>query len=190
MKMVQQDNTNCIEKFRPSFQRTLYKAEVDVVGNHLSGILFIKKMPDSSTRLLFSNEAGFKYFDFEFSKDNVFKVYSILDKMDKESVKKTLKKDFQLILMTGAVANPSIYYYKNQKSIEKYFAYNEGKDYFYYITDVSCSRLLRMERGSNKRKVLEAYTTELKNQTPDSIHIHHTNFNFDITLKHIDDDAE
>jgi hypothetical protein len=58
---------NTIKKFKPNFTVALYNTQVDVVGNHLSGLLIIKKMPDSSTRLVFSNEMGFKFFDFEFS---------------------------------------------------------------------------------------------------------------------------
>ena len=86
-------------KFKPAFKSALYSTSVDVTGNHLSGLLLIKKMPDSSTRLVFSNEMGFSFFDFEFSKEGEFKVHSIIKKMNKKAVIKTLRKDFELILM-------------------------------------------------------------------------------------------
>ena len=66
---------NTVQKFKPAITVALYKTEVNVIGNYLSGLLLIKKMPDSSTRMLFSNEMGFKFFDFEFSKDGNFKVF-------------------------------------------------------------------------------------------------------------------
>ena len=88
-----------LQKFRPSFSVALYKAGIDVVGNHLSGLLLIKKMPDSSMRLVFSNEIGVKFFDFEFSADGRFKVFSIIKQMDKKAVIKTLRKDFELVMM-------------------------------------------------------------------------------------------
>ena len=90
---------NAIQRFKPVYTVALYKAEVNVMGNYLSGLLLIKKMPDSSTRMLFSNELGFKFFDFEFSKEGDFKVHYILKKMDRKAVVKTLRKDFQLLLM-------------------------------------------------------------------------------------------
>ena len=90
---------NSIQKFKPVFSVALYKAEVNVIGNYLSGLLLIKKMPDSSTRMLFSNELGFKFFDFGFSKDSGFKVYYIIKQMDRKAVIKTLRKDFELVLM-------------------------------------------------------------------------------------------
>lgn len=55
-------DVNSLQKFKPSFSVALYNTQVDVMGNHLSGLLLIKKMPDSSVRMVFSNEIGFKFF--------------------------------------------------------------------------------------------------------------------------------
>lgn len=88
-----------LDRFRPAFSVALYSTSVEVVGNHLSGLLLIKKMPDSTLRMVFSNEMGFKFFDFEFAPDGNFKVYSIIKKMNRKSVIKTLRKDFELVLM-------------------------------------------------------------------------------------------
>ena len=92
-----------LQKFKPAFSVALYKTNADVVGNHLSGLLLIKKMPDSSIRMVFSNEMGFKFFDFEFSTDGGFKVFSIIHQMDKKAVIKTLRKDFELVMMKDDV---------------------------------------------------------------------------------------
>src|SRR3954470_17408758 len=59
-------DVSILQKFKPNFTVALYNTKVDVVGNHLSGLLLIKKMPDSTTRMVFSNEMGYKFFDFEF----------------------------------------------------------------------------------------------------------------------------
>src|SRR5215218_3945809 len=92
-------NAGSLQQFKPAFKVALYNTTVDVVGNHLSGLLLIKKMPDSSTRMVFSNEMGFTFFDFEFAANGTFKVYSITKQMNKKSVIKTLQHDFELILM-------------------------------------------------------------------------------------------
>ena len=73
---------SCVALFKPDFSRALYNTQVNVVGKHLSGLLIIKTMPDSSIRMVFSNEAGFKFFDFGFAK-NDFTVYYIFDQMNK-----------------------------------------------------------------------------------------------------------
>ena len=92
-KQLQQTrgDVHCIDPFKPDIRRALYQTSVDVAGHHLSGLLLIKQMPDSATRIVFTNEVGYTFFDFEFTKEGNFIVHSILPKMDKEAVKKTLQ---------------------------------------------------------------------------------------------------
>ncbi|ANH82898.1 hypothetical protein A8C56_19600 [Niabella ginsenosidivorans] len=180
-------DVHCIDQFKPAIRRALYQTSADVTGHHLSGILLIKQMPDSATRIVFTNEAGYTFFDFEFDGRGSFTVHSIISKMDKEAVKRTLRKDFELILMNRLNTGAAKVFKKDN---ETYYAFTEGEDVFYYITDAQCSRLLRMERGNTRKKVLEATRGELKEGIPEFITIRHRNFNFTIDLKKIDDDAE
>ena len=103
---------------------------------------------------------------------------------------KYYKKDFQLILMNKPVSYLKPYWFKGQKEDEKYYAYHEGKDYYYYITNKDCTSLLRLERGSNTKKVTEALMQLQKDGVPESIGIQHKNFNFEINLKRIEENAE
>jgi hypothetical protein len=177
---------HCVDKFRPEINTVLYNTYVNVVGNHLSGLLIIKKMPDSSLRLVFTSETGFKFFDVEFSQNN-FKVYYILNKMDKKSVIKTLRKDFQLVLMNNLNVNDG---YVLIGDSNYYYTFPWGKDHYYYITDAACKELLRMERGNKRKKVVEAVARDYKEGIPDSIHIRHTGFEFEIGLKRINNYAQ
>ena len=52
---------------QPKFSTTLYRTQIDVVGKHLSGLLFFKKLPDESFRVVFTNEMGLNFFDFHFA---------------------------------------------------------------------------------------------------------------------------
>lgn len=181
-------DASCIQKFKPHIERALYQASVDISGRHLSGMLLMKQMPDHSTRVVFTNEAGFTFFDFEFSYGNGFVVHTIISKMDKEAVWETLRKDFELLLMnrvdTAAVA--SVF----SKGAERYYAIYAGKDVYYYVTDTRCSQLIRMERGNTRKKVVEVTRGSLKDGAPESVRIRHLNFNFTIDLKRIYDHAE
>ncbi|MEQ1552738.1 MAG: hypothetical protein ABL929_01100 [Ferruginibacter sp.] len=175
-----------INKFKPSFTVALYNTQVDVVGNHLSGLLIIKKMPDSSIRMVFSNEIGFKFFDFEFSPTGNFKVYSVIKQMNKKSVLKTLRKDFELILMQNLQAeNVSV----RKKEGLFYYVFPQNKGYYYYITDSLGNNLIRMERASTKKTVAEATMKNYINGMPDTVSINHTTFNFTIGLKRIERNA-
>lgn len=171
-----------VQKFKPAFTVALYSATVDVVGNHLSGLLLIKKMPDSSIRMVFSNEMGLTFFDFEFSENGDFKVYSIIKKMNKRSVIKTLRHDFELILMNRLE--------KGEVKTENgllYFIFPQTKGFNYYITNEKSTELIRLERASNKKTIVEAV---MKNYTgagiPDTIGISHKTFELNIGLKRIE----
>jgi hypothetical protein len=171
-----------LQKFKPAFSVALYRTRVDVAGDHLSGILLIKRMPDSSTRMVFSNEIGFKFFDFEFSAGGGFKVFSIIKQMNKKAVIKTLRKDFELIMMAGT-DSANVLIRKDEGLI--YYTFHRAKDYNHYITDVPGNELVRMERSSKRKVVMEAIMKNYTNGIPDTIGITHKNFNFTIGLKRI-----
>ncbi len=173
---------SCILKFQPQFTKVLYNTQVDVVGKHLSGVLLIKKMPDSSTRMLFTNELGFKFFDFEFAADGRFKVYYIIKQMDKKAVLKTLRKDFELIMMQHLDFNAA-HILKDSQNM--YFSFPQAKGSYYYITDRSCSTLVRIEKSSKRKPVAIATMQNYSDGIPDSIGITHTKFNFTIGLKRL-----
>ena len=176
-------NINGLSKFKPSFSVALYKTEVEVVGNHLGGMLLIKKMPDSSTRLVFSNEMGFKFFDFEFAPDGNFKVYSIMKQLNKKAVLKTIQKDFELILMERLDSAALSIRTNNGLT---YYVFPQTTGFNYYITDSTGNELVRMERASKRKTVVEAIMKDYKNGIPDTIGISHKTFNFTIGLKRIE----
>ena len=174
---------NCIEKFKPAFRREEYKISVDVIGKHISGLLLIKYMPDSSTRIVFTNEMGFSFFDFGFSQDNGFAVYQIVPQLNKLALIKTLRKDFELIMFRNMDINKS---YNLNDSPIIYHAYPQEKGVNYYITDEQCGRLIKMQRSSDKKPIMEAlFFDNLPGKSPDSVSIQHLNFKFLISLKKI-----
>ena len=177
-------NASCIQKFEPDFSHVVYKTSVDVIGKHISGILVVKHMPDSSTRVVFTNEMGFSYFDFGFPSDSGFKVFQIAPIMNKEGLIKTLRKDFELLLFRN-MENSKYYALMDSGLIYHAFPQTEGVNY--YITDSNCRQLVKMQRASTKKPVMEAFiyggSTGI---APDSISMRHFNIShFSITLKQI-----
>lgn len=172
-----------LQKFKPAFSVVLYNTSVDVAGNHLSGLLLIKKMPDSSTRMVFSNEMGLGFFDFEFAADGSFKVYSIMKKLNRKSVIKTLQHDFELMLMNNLDKSKAIV--KTSEGLT-YFIFPQSKGFNYYITNQSGNELVRMERASNKKTIVEAVMKNYIDGIPDTIGISHKTFEFNIGLKRIE----
>ena len=176
-------NFNHIYKFRPRFSVVLYNAEINVTSHHLSGLLLMKIMPDSSTRIVFSSEMGIKFFDFAFLKDGRFKVYYIIPQMNKGPVIKTLMKDFDLVLMRQQGSQER---YILKDSAHLYYVLPQQKGANYYITNTAGDSLLRMEKSSKRKPVAVATMTNYKNGLPDTIGIDHKNFKFTIGLKKIE----
>ena len=85
--------------FDSSFSKGLYKATMDIGKNHLTGFIFVKKISDTSYRVLFNNEIGMTYFDLEFF-PGVFVVHSCFPSMDRKSLLKLLGNDFGILFFT------------------------------------------------------------------------------------------
>ncbi len=178
-------DVHCLDKFRPDFSNALFYTQVNVIGKHLSGLLLIKTMPDSSTRIVFSSEAGFKFFDFGFAADGAFKVYYIIDEMNKKAIVTTLRKDFEIVMMHPYSMQDG-YVKRDIDSAYNYYTFPQEKGFNYYITDACCNNLIRLERASKRKSVVRIHMLDYKNGVPDSIGITHTNFNFNIGLKRLE----
>ena len=178
LKPVQADAT-CIEKFRPPFQTQWYNTSIDVIGKHISGLLLFKAMPDSSLRVVFTNEVGITLLDFGFSNDGKFKVYQVIKLLDKKAVINLLRKDFDLIMMRNLRGANLKSFTRNG---EIFMARTGKSETDYFITDKDCASLLRIEKASKKK--LKTMVTRIGGeQIPDSVFLKHYTFNMTIALK-------
>ena len=172
----------CLQKFKPQFTSVLYTTQVNVVGRHLSGLLLIKTMPDSSIRMVFSSEMGLSFFDFEFGANGNFKVHYIIQRMNKKPVINTLRNDLGLILMRNLqTENAEIL--KDGDSV--YFKFPQKKGSNYYITSSNCSELVRIETASKRKPKATVIMKNYHAGIPDTIGISHTGFAFTIGLKRL-----
>jgi hypothetical protein len=103
--------------------------------------------------------------------------------MDRKSVLKTLRKDFELILMNN-LNDPAVSVRVSNGLL--YYVYPQTRGYNYYITDQNGDKLIRMERASKNKSVVEAVMENYINGIPDTIGISHKTFNFTIGLKRIE----
>ncbi|HEY9261698.1 hypothetical protein [Chitinophaga sp.] len=175
-------DVNCIRQFSPQFNSTLYSTQVDILKHHLSGLLFFKQMPDSSIRVVFANEMGFKFFDFEFDKQGNFTKHYLLAKMDKKAVVKTLQQDFALVLLhpdlsAAHMATDNRY---------RYIVVPTEKGNNYYITDTACTQLVRIEKSSRRKPAVTVWMQHYNNGVPDTINIRHEHFKFNISLQKVE----
>ena len=67
-----------------------------------------------------------------------------------------------------------------------YFIFPQSKGFNYYITNQLGDELVRMERASNKKTIVEAVMKNYIGGIPDTIGISHKTFEFNIGLKRIE----
>ena len=121
-------------------------------------------MPDSSWRVVFTNEAGITFFDVGYSATGQFRTYKIMDQLNRPAVISILRKDFALVIglpfrngnFTRFVADGEVYY-----------GVKENNEMAYFITQKDCASLQRMESGS-ARKRLVSITMPVGYPAPDA----------------------
>lgn len=175
--------------FEPVFDKVLYNCVVDgrtPLGKkfHLSGLLFFKQLEDSSTRVVFQNQMGISYFDFGWSKEDSFTVYSIMSQMDKPALIKTLKKDFELLLFKNLAQQYSGIYQMPADPGKDYLRFELAKGFVYYIYDQQ--KMVGIENADQRKKVIvmKMPATSI-NSLPTSIQIKHLRANFSIQLEQL-----
>ena len=181
LQKVQSGNLSCIHKFVPVFHADWYNASVDVIGKHLSGLLLFKTMADSSVRIVFTNEVGVTFFNFELAKRGDFKVHQVISQLDRKPVITLLRKDFELILMRGTSKKLQIF----TRNGEIFYAQPGKKETDYFITDKDCASLLRIEKASKRKKKAEVLLIGDRQKAPDSVYLKHFTFDMQIALKKI-----
>ena len=173
----------CSSKIAPAAIKTSwYNAGVDVVGKHLSGLLLIKNMPDSSTRIVFTNEVGVTFFDFEFSKRGNFQVHNVITQLNKKAVIRILRKDFELILGLPFKQGP---YEQFITDDEVYFGVKQKNETAYFITTKDCASLQRLEWGTARKRKVSVKIPGSSYPSPEKIELEHLTFNMQIKLTRI-----
>jgi len=170
----------CANKMIPSSIATSwYQASIDVASKHLSGLVLIKYMPDSSQRIVFTSEAGVTFFDFGFKEPEKFTVYAIINKLDRKPVIKTLQKDFELMLGVP-FAQGGLQSWRTQDEI--FFGVAQKKITAYFIADKYCSSLRRLEWGTKRKRKVSIEIKGAGYPLPDTLHITHYTFSLKFRL--------
>lgn len=125
----------------------VYKTNISVYGNELSGIFIAKKINDTTHRIVFTTEFGNKLMDFEISETD-FKVNSIVSELDRKILINTLKKDFRLLL-------------KKEYLIEEQFE-NESADIYKSADGRRANYIFISKKDQKLEKIVHASKTKEK----------------------------
>ena len=174
----------CAARIMPKLApASLYQASIDVTGHHLSGLLVIKQMPDSSWRAVFTNEAGVTFIDLGFQKDGTVTVHHVVRQLNRKPVLTTLRKDFALVIGLPFYQKELMRFTMGD---EVYFAVRQKKESYYFITSKDCASLHRMERGSVRKRVVSLDVPGTSYPTPSQLVLQHHTFDMQIKLNRIE----
>ena len=173
--------TNCPPVFHPAVENAKYTAQIDLYGKHFSGLFVFKSLSDTIHRVVFMNETGFKFFDFEYGPHH-FTVQYIIPSLNKKMIVNTLSRDISY-LAQPPLENSA----HEQPKSEEYtiFKFPQGKGYSYYYTDKKCHHLQKIDMGNDKHKSLVIDLSGTVKNKPETINISHHNIKLTIFLRQI-----
>jgi hypothetical protein len=183
VKEYKQVNTNQGSIYSPVYFSNpeidyVYKANITVYGNNLTGIFIAKKINETTHRVVFTTEFGNKLLDLEIS-ENDFKVNSIVDELNKSILINTLKTDFRLLLrkqfqVQEQFENESEMVYKSEDN-------NRFNYLFVSKKDNKFSKIVQASK--RKEKINFSFITE-NNTFAQNIIIEHYNIQLKIELNY------
>jgi hypothetical protein len=110
---------------------TKYKGSIDVLKNHLTGIIIVKQTDSVSTHIIFVTEIGMKMFDFEWRNNEMNAAY-VFEPLNKPTLIKALLSNFkQMFLLDVFDKNAG---HCSNKKIKSYYEL-EGYKHRYIIAD-------------------------------------------------------
>ncbi|MFL9835149.1 hypothetical protein [Chryseobacterium terrae] len=162
--------------FFTSSQDYIYKCQMEVYGNNISGILIIKKISKTKHRVVMTTDFGNKMIDFELA-ENDFKLNYVLPDLDKKIVINFLKNDFQELLRQKYILTER---FENNESIIDIS--KDGKKTYYLFYGKETKLLHQIVLTKNKREKINFRFDAKKPTFAEIIEIQHKDFKIDIKL--------
>lgn len=173
--------TNCPAVFTPAVRTARYTTQIDFYRKHLSGLMVFKATGDTTERVVFMTETGFKFFDLEFT-PHTSSVRYIIPSLNKKIIVNMLTRDLGYL----AAAPPENSAHDQPKSDNNtIFKFPRGKGYDYYVADKQCNRLQRIESGTDSKKSLVIDFADGGESGLGTINIAHQNIKLTIFLRQI-----
>ncbi|MPS74264.1 MAG: hypothetical protein E2590_14110 [Chryseobacterium sp.] len=163
-----------------SSQDYVYKCQMEVYGNDISGILIIKKISETTHRIVMTSDFGNKMIDFEIGENDYFKLNYVLADLDKKMVINFLKNDFQELLRKNYPVSER---FENSESIIDISKIDEKIYYLFF--DKKSDNLTQIIYTKNNREKID-FTFDAKKTTfAETINLQHKDFKINIKLNQI-----
>ena len=160
--------------FSVDFEKAVFKTDMIIFGNELSGLTMIKKNGDDY-RVVFMSEIGLKYFDMEFfTKNDSIKIHHMITMLDKKQVYPILENNFSLVFMMFPEKSKVRNYRDNmtKKMIKEYKFRSEKSRYNYNSNSGIVSSIHQKRKGT--KLVISLHSFDY--QSPQTLNFNQNNF--------------
>ncbi|WBV59026.1 hypothetical protein PFY12_08105 [Chryseobacterium camelliae] len=154
----------------------VYKCQMDIYKNHVSGILIIKKISETTHRVAMTSDFGNKLIDFEISESD-FKLNYVLPDLDKKIIINFLKNDFQQLLKRQYPVTES---FENENS--KIYLSKIDKKAYYLFFNKENGLLKQIIYTKNGKEKIDFTFDAKKHIFADSLNLQHKDFKINIKL--------
>lgn len=156
----------------------VYRTNISVYGNELTGIFIAKKINDTTHRVVFTTEFGNKLLDFEIS-ENDFKVNSIVEELDRKILINTLVSDFRLLLR-GKFAVQEQFEDKENNILSS----KDGNHFNYLFVSKGDKKLAKIIQASKRKEKINIAFSSENNIFAERIIIQHFNIKLRIEFNY------
>ena len=157
----------------------VYKAQIDVYGNALSGLLVVKKTAEDTHRVVMTTDFGNKLMDFTITAEEVVVNYVVED-LNRKMILNILTNDLRLLVKEK---HQTLAEYQKGNETVSQVKQQSRSNYFFF--DIQENKLLKLVQSS-KRKAKFSIVFDAKNTNfAEQITIEHYNFDIKIGLKQI-----
>ena len=132
----------------PNGTSSKFKASIDVLNKHFTGIVIVKKTDSVTTHVIFVTELGMKMFDLE-QKDTSLNMVYVFEPMNKPKLISVLKTNFKNMLLLGVYGKENKAGFLKNK--QKTYEILNGKERQYLIA-ADTNKLTTQATFSKKKK--------------------------------------
>jgi len=175
--------------FGDNFSSFLFKTNISIYGNDVSGLLVTKQMEPKDYRIIFTTELGMKLFDFEF-KDTSFTLHYCVPQFNRPKLIKTIKEDIEILLMNNLEGKTyeRLIQGGGDRYVKPYDIVKVKSDNmynYYYMDPFNGEQLTKIEQSNKRVKKVEFLLNDYKDGFPNNIIIKHHNIKLKIELNYL-----
>lgn len=153
---------NVLPVINPNGTSSKFKASIDVLNKHFSGIVIVKQIDSITTHVIFVTELGMKMFDLE-KKDTSINMAYVFEPMNKPKLINVLKTNFKNMLLLDVYNRNSKAGFLNNK--QQTYELLNGKEKRYFLV-TSSNKLTTQATFLNKKKTSKiTYLCDAENKT-------------------------